>query len=156
MQQKYLFYVCLFFTEEEPSTPAQPSFIFSPPLTRSRGRRSARKTVNAETAPPKPPSLNQTVETVLTFPSPSPLPREGVSLLESSGSRVGRSGRKGRQPRAAANASMTQIKDRPASLLSRETRWVWHCWFDTCKCWVFSSGVICFNCPFLTYQGPIS
>lgn len=112
-------------TPAQPATPVQPSFIFSPPLTRSRGRRSARKTIVKETAPPRPPpssSLSQTMtETVLTFPSPSPFPGESLSLIEASGGRGSRSGRRGR-PSTSANASMTQIKEKPASSPSRGTR----------------------------------
>ncbi|XP_030843104.1 protein ELYS isoform X2 [Strongylocentrotus purpuratus] len=100
--------------KEEPTTPAQPSFIFSPPLTRSRGRRSAVRIITKETAPPVPPSFSQTAsETILTVPSPSPLP--GESLMGGRGIRSGRKGRGG-------NASMTQVKEKPAVTPSRYTR----------------------------------
>lgn len=100
--------------KEEPTTPAQPSFIFSPPLTRSRGRRSAVRIITKETAPPVPPSFSQMAsETVLTVPSPSPLP--GESLMGGRGIRSGRKGRGG-------NASMTQVKEKPAVTPSRNTR----------------------------------
>ncbi|XP_041480738.1 protein ELYS-like isoform X1 [Lytechinus variegatus] len=101
--------------KEEPTTPAQPSFIFSPPLTRSRGRRSAVKIITKETAPPVPPSFSQTAsETVLTVPSPLP----GESMVMASGGRGTRSGRRGR----GGNASMTQIKDKPAITPVRGSR----------------------------------
>ncbi|XP_071506406.1 protein ELYS-like [Diadema antillarum] len=110
---------------QQPPPPSQPSFLFSPPLTRSRGRRSARKIITRETASPLPPPLVPAdLHSQTTLTVPSPLPGESLTLTGASGGRSAmRSGRRGRPTSAAAaETSMTQIKERPSVGHSRSTR----------------------------------